>query len=317
MKRLLISRFGISNYMKLEEFTLPSPNVDQVVVEHELIGFNPVDYKIVEGSNLLSEKIAPFLPWTPGYDICGRVTSVGPECRHLKVGDRVCGMIGFPLRGGGYATHSLVTETELVQIPEALDARLALTCCLSGLTALEAYDFVSGPKRPLVILGATGGVGVSLLGITRFHLHETFGTYRTPEGQRYLERTPGISGVDLQDLASFFNQQSEVDVIDLVGGDLMISLLKAQAKKIRRLVTVPSFSSQLILTEAQKLRIEAKTFIVSPSVSRMGELVRIMNDQTVSPEIGMVISLEKVNEVFRIYQSGNVPGKIFIDPKKN
>jgi NADPH:quinone reductase len=315
MKRLSIAKFGITDNLGLEEYTLSAPQGDQVIVEHELIGFNPVDFKIVEGSNLLSEKIAKNLPWTPGFDICGRITAVGPECRHLKIGERVCGMIGFPLKGGGYATHSLVSETELVPIPAALDARLALTCCLSGLTALEAYDFVSTPKRPLLILGATGGVGVSLMGITRFHQRETFGTYRSPEGQKFLERNSGISSIALSELDLFFNKQSEVDVIDLIGGEIMVSLMRLQAKKIRRLVTVPSFSAQQILAEAQQLGIEAKTFIVSPSLTRMGELVKIMENQTITSEIGEVISLKNVSDVFRMYQSGNAPGKIFIDPK--
>jgi NADPH2:quinone reductase len=314
MKRILLNKFGTNQDFPLHDFTLPDSTHNNVIIKHELIGFNPVDYKIVEGTNLISEKIKDKLPWTPGFDICGQIIKTGTNCQKLKVGDRVCGMIGFPLQGGGYATHSMASENDLALVPEKMDARLALTCCLSGLTALEAYDYIRDSKNPVLILGATGGVGFSLINIVKYFNRKCFGSYRSPEGFEFLSIFKSITPVSLEKLANFFEKNLAVDVIDLVGGELMLGLMKQHQNKIKHIVTVPSSSAKKILETAVELNILANTFIVKASTERMSELLKMTNHNQLKFDEGRIFSLSQMGEVFNTYQKHDFKGKIFVDP---
>jgi NADPH:quinone reductase len=314
MKKIHLKKFGIDQDFPLQDFTLSDPIDSNVIIEHELMGFNPVDYKIVEGRNLISEKIKDKLPWTPGFDICGHVIKTGPHCQKLKVGDRVCGMIGFPLQGGGYATHSVASENELALVPDKMDARLALTCCLSGLTALESYDYICDSQNKILILGATGGVGFSLINISQYFGRRSFGSYRSPEGYKYLSSYNAITPVSVNELSAFFENNSAIDVIDLVGGELVLGLMKEHKNKIKHIVTVPSSTAQEVLEAAIEYDIQAYSFIVKSSAERMNELIKIKNQNQLKFDEGRIFPLERISEVFRTYQKHDFKGKIFVDP---
>lgn len=316
MKKIFLENFGLHQEFPLIDFALADPTNSNVIIKHELMGFNPVDYKIVEGTNLISEKIKDKLPWTPGFDICGHVIMAGPDCHKLKVGDRVCGMIGFPFQGGGHATHSMVNENELALVPEKMDARLALTCCLSGLTALEAYDYIRDSQNTILILGATGGVGFSLINIAKYFGRRCFGSYRIPEGLEYLSSFDAIIPVAVEKLDDFFENNLEVDVIDLVGGDVILGLMNNHKNKIKHIITVPSFSATQILQKAVELNIKAFNFIVKASTNRMSRLIQITNQNQLKFDEGRIFSLSRMTDVFKTYQKHEFKGKIFVDPAR-
>ncbi len=315
MKRICINKFGFNQEFPLVDFSIPEPINDTLIIEHEMMGFNPVDYKIVEGENLISRHVKDNFPWTPGFDICGRVIKIGPNCQKFKIGERVCGMLGFPFLGGGYATHSVAREDQLVLVPESMNAKLALTCCLSGLTALEAYESIRNSNKPILILGATGGVGFSLINITKYFGRHTFGTFRDLQGLKYLSCYESITPISIEDINLFFDNNMEIDLIDLVGGEFMLTLMKQHKDKIKNIITVPSYSASAILEAATRWNIHAVTFIVKKSVERMIELIEIKNHNRLQLEASGTFHLNKISDVFKTYQRRDFKGKIFLNPR--
>jgi hypothetical protein len=55
MQRYRIKNFDVAGDFVCEKFTMPEPARGQVIVQNKLIGFNPVDFKIAQGTNLIFE----------------------------------------------------------------------------------------------------------------------------------------------------------------------------------------------------------------------------------------------------------------------
>jgi D-arabinose 1-dehydrogenase-like Zn-dependent alcohol dehydrogenase len=164
----------------------PSPLRDQVLVRVEACGVCHRDLLDRAGR-------FPFitLPVTPGHEVCGRVTAIGPEVTDWHVGDRVgtmhrdaCGecdacrkgetslcqgamtVLGI-LSDGGYASDLLLPQSGLFSLPESLSpAEGAVMHCTFG-TAWR--DLVTLGKlqagERVLITGGNGGVGAAAVQI--------------------------------------------------------------------------------------------------------------------------------------------------------
>ncbi|MGL5537701.1 MAG: NADP-dependent oxidoreductase, partial [Aeromonas veronii] len=160
MTQLQITAFGDPSVLKL------NPSLDKVPADGEVrvricfAGVNPIDAKTRAGLGWAAAQNKDKLPWTPGYDISGVVEKVGPGVTSLVEGDRVCGMVGFPLAAGGYGESVVASESELVKL-DGVSLQQGAALPLAGLTAwqglLEHGGLQSG-QRVLILAGA-GGVG--------------------------------------------------------------------------------------------------------------------------------------------------------------
>ncbi|MGL5464374.1 MAG: NADP-dependent oxidoreductase, partial [Aeromonas veronii] len=160
MTQLQITAFGDPSVLKL------NPSLDKVPADGEVrvricfAGVNPIDAKTRAGLGWAAAQNKDKLPWTPGYDVSGVVEKVGPGVTSLVEGERVCGMVGFPLTAGGYGESVVASESELVKL-DGVSLQQGAALPLAGLTAwqglLEHGGLQSG-QRVLILAGA-GGVG--------------------------------------------------------------------------------------------------------------------------------------------------------------
>ncbi|HZO88678.1 MAG TPA: hypothetical protein VFB38_10105 [Chthonomonadaceae bacterium] len=94
--------------------------------------------------------------WRPGWDLAGVVEQAAADGSGPKAGARVVGI----LRGGAWAEYVAVPTNALAELPEAVTFAQAATLPVAGLTALHAL--MKGGlllERPVLVTGATGGVG--------------------------------------------------------------------------------------------------------------------------------------------------------------
>jgi synaptic vesicle membrane protein VAT-1 len=102
---------------------------------------------------------APRLPFTPGFEIAGRVTEVAPGVDGLRPGDRVLAVTVF----GGYATEVVVPSWQVRRTPPGLpDAEAAAVPVAFATAAVALHEMarVRAGDRVLVV-GAAGGVGTA------------------------------------------------------------------------------------------------------------------------------------------------------------
>ncbi|MEV4348256.1 NADP-dependent oxidoreductase [Actinoplanes sp. NPDC049596] len=154
---------GGPEVLQVTELPDPEPGPGQVVVRVRAVCVHPADVAATTGEIPRGPDVPPF---SPGWDIAGEVTSVGPDTADFGVGDRVVGMIPwYSTRGvpGGYAQFVAADTDWLVRLPDELDFVSAATVPLNAQTAHQGLSLVSLAMLPagssILVTGASGGVG--------------------------------------------------------------------------------------------------------------------------------------------------------------
>jgi len=160
-ERILIRQFGGPNVLQLGTVELPSvPRPGQVRVRVAAAGVAFGDVMRRKGA----PGLAPKPPFTPGYDIAGRVQALGNGVPLRWSGKRV-GVLLPTIGIGGYARHVDVPADRLVAIPDPVPDDEAVCLALNYITACQLLfrlASLSAGDRVLVH-GASGGVGTALL----------------------------------------------------------------------------------------------------------------------------------------------------------
>lgn len=140
--------------LSLETIPLPVPTAGEVLVRNEVIGLNPVDWKVLGNSNL---------GWTsghvPGVDGAGIVVAVGPDVSSDMIGRRVAYHQDLH-RNGSFAEHTAVAAKALLRLPDELSFETAASFPCPALTAWLAIEKVPiAAGQHVLISGAGGAVG--------------------------------------------------------------------------------------------------------------------------------------------------------------
>ena len=117
MKAILLKKAGGPENLYIAEIEKPSIKENEVLVTTEAISLNPADVKSKYNNDILSMMYEKERPVILGWDLAGTVTKVGAKVSHLKVGDKVFGMVNFPEVGNTYAEFVAVPEAHLAVMP--------------------------------------------------------------------------------------------------------------------------------------------------------------------------------------------------------
>jgi len=117
--------------------------------------------------------LAPKPPFVPGYEIVGAVEAVGSGVTRVSVGDRVAALIGH----GGYTEVIYLGQEHLVPVPGGLALGDVAVLVLNYATAWQMLHRVAQAKAGdrMLVIGASGGVGLALLDLGRLAGLEMFG----------------------------------------------------------------------------------------------------------------------------------------------
>jgi NADPH2:quinone reductase len=161
MRAVLCKAFGPPDSLVVEEIESPSPGAGDVVVSVKAAGVNFPDVLIIENKYQLK----PPLPFSPGSELSGIVKSIGDGVTNVNPGDRVLAITGY----GAFAEEVNVEAKRLLPIPDGMDfvtaASFGLTYCTSD-HALRDRGALK-PGETLLVLGASGGVGISAIEIAK------------------------------------------------------------------------------------------------------------------------------------------------------
>jgi NADPH2:quinone reductase len=150
----------------LAALTLPSRplRADELRIKVRATGVNPVDWKMREGGplHLAYKLLGPRGPFVTGVDFSGEVIEAGARAG-VAVGTRVVGGTNFA-RGqlGSYADEVIVRPDQVVELPDAVSFDAAACLPIAAVTpwiALTEHR-KTGPGNRVLVLGASGGVGL-------------------------------------------------------------------------------------------------------------------------------------------------------------
>lgn len=162
------------------------------------VQWSSVNYK--DGlATIPNGRVARINPLIPGIDLAGEViTSDDPE---IEVGCPVLAH-GYELgvaRHGGFAEYNRLPAGWVVALPDGLNAREAMTIGTAGFTAalsiarLEARG-LSPSDGPVLVTGASGGVGRTATAILLERGYETWASTGKPEAHEDLQAL-GVAGI--------------------------------------------------------------------------------------------------------------------------
>ena len=175
-------------------------------------------------------------PHTPGIDAAGTVEASSVDS--ISAGQEVI-VIGFDLgmnTAGGFGEYIRVPADWVTPLPDGLSAREAMILGTAGFTAalciqkLESVG-MSTEGGPVLVTGATGGVGsvaVRLLSMAGYETHAVTGK---ASQQEFLKQ---LGATEIHDRSEFEDESSRPllretwgGVVDTVGGTILFNCVKA------------------------------------------------------------------------------------------
>ncbi|WP_415855707.1 medium chain dehydrogenase/reductase family protein [Sinomonas sp. G460-2] len=174
--------------LQIRRTAVPSPGPGQVLVAMEATGVSFAEQQMRRGRYYDQ----PPFPFVPGYDLVGRVVSIGAGGDPQLVGRRVAALV----KVGGWASHILLEALDAVAVPDGLSAVQAETVVVNGLTAWQMLHRKARVRAGQTVLvhGAAGGVGSVLAQLALAAGAEVIGT-ASPHNHDTL-RSMGVAPVD-------------------------------------------------------------------------------------------------------------------------
>ena len=161
MKTLHCKEFGPVENLVWEETESPEPGDHEVVVSIKAAALNFPDFLIVQGLY----QFKPELPFAPGNEGSGVIKKVGKNVTRFKEGDRVYFMAPW----GAFAEEACMHEFGVMPIPDDISFELAASYQMAYGTSYHALvqrGEISNQDE-ILILGASGGVGLAALDIAK------------------------------------------------------------------------------------------------------------------------------------------------------
>ena len=171
-QHICIARFGGPEVLDLaEEQTVPAPGPGEARIKVLAAGTGFTDTFIRRGR--YPDFKGP-LPFTPGYDLVGVVETTGPGVTAPREGQLVADLCVV----GGYAQYAIRPARFLVPVPDGVDPAEAVCIPLAYLTAFQMLTRYRRLPRgaAILVIGASGTVGMTLLDLARHSGFEAIGT---------------------------------------------------------------------------------------------------------------------------------------------
>lgn len=347
VRRLQIGEFGGPEVIRLvEDAVLPEPGPGEVRIRAEASS-------LVFTDMLIRRKLYPVLklrlPLTLGYDVVGRIDAVGPGVTRWHAGDRVADLTQL----GGNATHLVRPATMLVEVPQGVDAIRAEPLILSYMTAYQALfrEAEVKPGDPVLILGASGAVGLAALDLCRAFglpavgvasarrahaitgLGAAFVAYDDADAPAQLDRAArGFQGFKAILDTARGEPLSTVMARLAPGGRLIVTGFSAPFRDAHRAGQAQPGLLARLRFAADFLRIQwmarrsgaarrAAFYDITGRRQRLAQdfqddlsaLFGLLQAGRIAPRIQRVFSLEEVEEAHRLIEAGQVEGRLVLD----
>jgi len=160
MRALICDEYSGIETLRVGALPDPQPGPGSVLVEVEAVTVNFADTLMVKGEY----QIRPDPPFAPGYELAGTVV-VANQAPGLSPGSRVA---GFTFHGG-LAERAVIHAQNAALIPDSIGFDVAST--LPGGYGTSYHALVDRadlqPEEILLVLGASGGVGMAAVQIGR------------------------------------------------------------------------------------------------------------------------------------------------------
>ncbi len=328
MKAIICKEFATVEDLSWEEVSDPVAEDNEVVVDVKAAGLNYPDNLIVRGLY----QFKPDLPFSPGHEGAGVVSSVGKNVSSVKVGDKVAFFKGF----GAFAEKIVVPEALAFPLPEGLPLHVAGGMFMVYSTSLLALKQRANIKKgdEVLVLGAAGGVGLAAVDLAKAYGARVVAAVSTQEKaelcNRYGVEDVVVYGTEKLDKEGQVSLGKELkakskkggyDIIyDPVGDCYALPALRSIGWKGTYLVVgfaageIPLFPANLMLLKGCQVsgvfigRFQAE----EPKVNadNLVEIGNLLREGKINPFISETIPMEKAVGSIKAIAERGVLGKV-------
>ncbi len=222
---LVADHSGAEEVLERRSLDMPELGDGDVTIA---VSWSSVNYKDALASRK-SGKVARISPLVPGIDLAGTVVDSGSS--QLPTGQQVL-VHGYDLgvaHHGGYSEHARVPAEWVVPLPAELTDRQAMTLGTAGFTAalsvlaLEERGLRPG-DGPVLVTGATGGVGSVAVSILAARGHEVTAATGKSEATDWLTSLGAAHVVGREAVSGSsrpLEKETWAGAVDCVGGDTL------------------------------------------------------------------------------------------------
>jgi NADPH:quinone reductase-like Zn-dependent oxidoreductase len=206
---------------------LAAPGPGQVRIRMEATGVSFAEQQMRRGKYYDQ----PPFPFVPGYDLVGIVAEVGRGVDRALVGARFAALT----KTGGWAGQRLMAAADLIAVPGGIEPAEAEAVVVNGITAWQMLHRVAKVRsgQTILVLGASGGVGSTLVQLARNSGARVIGT----ASARHQDAVRALGAIPLDyrdpDLAARVRELAPegVDaVFDHVGGPGVVDSYRLLAR---------------------------------------------------------------------------------------
>ena len=322
MKAVQVKKFGASDVLEHVDVAVPSVSNNEVLIKQEAIGVNFID--IYQRSGAYEVK----LPFIPGSEGAGVVSGIGKDVSQFKIGDRVA----YSMFPGGYAEYAMVSESNIVSVPDGIDFSTAAACLLQGMTAhyLVYSTFELQPQQTCLIHAGAGGVGLILIQMAKNIGSKVITTVSTEE-KKQLALEAGADEVILYTQDNFVEEVNRITkgqglevVYDSVGQttfDGGLDCLKPRGY----FVLYGQSSGAVPPIDPQVLNRKGSIFLTRPTLAsymldreelnwRSGDIFRWIEQGMLQVRIGLSLPLENAARAQNDLATRKTTGKVILIP---
>jgi len=326
MNVIAIQQHGGLDQLKFDQWPTPEAAPNHALVEVKACGLNYMDVFVLQGMPDLPTK----MPRIPGGDVAGIVRAVGEGVSKDWIGKRVVLFPRFPEGGvlgehghGGLCEYMSVDQRQLIEIPDAVNfqqaAALPIAYGTSHRMLFTRGKIKAGEK--VLILGASGGVGVSCLQFAKMVGCEVYACTSSAEKGEKLKALGAdhiINYVEQPDFSKAVwtaSGKKGVDVaINFTGGDTWIQTERSMAVN-GRILTCGSTAGHI--SEIDIRFIWFREIDIIGSRAYVPEDIKACLDFVASgqlePVVEQVFPLRDAAKGIGLLESRNVFGKVIID----
>jgi NADPH:quinone reductase-like Zn-dependent oxidoreductase len=187
-RRIVIPRTGGADVLSIETIPAAPPGAGEVAIEVAAIGINLADVFCRLGLY----RAAPPLPFSPGFEVAGIVSAVGPDTTGIAVGDRVIAVTRF----GGYTSRLVIGAEWVRPLPDGWTMADGAAFPVVFLTAYHGLVTLGriAADETVVVQSAAGGVGTAACQLARAAGARVIGTVGS-EAKRQVALDAGAEHV--------------------------------------------------------------------------------------------------------------------------
>jgi len=322
MKAILCEKLGGPEDLVYKEIPSLVPGPKEIVISTKACAINFPDTLIIQGKY----QMRPELPFSPGSDISGIVKEVGEEVTQFKAGDEVFGVVPF----GGFAEEIKTKVKNIFPKPPGMDYSIASSFLYAYGTSLHAIKDRAELKagETIVILGASGGVGLAALDLAKMMGARVIACASTDEKLALCKKfgadeVINYESEDLKQRIKELTGDKGADVIfDPVGGKYTESALRATGWKGRYLVIgfaageIPKIPLNLALLKGCSIMgvFWGRSTKEDPenNLANSLQIMQWFNEGKIKPHIHKKYPLEEAGIALREMMDRKVIGKVVL-----